>query len=756
MPGTNWKMMTHPRLAALRHSLAFLLSRKTNLLNSAGPRDTVIRSGSDRFTFDVSGLRRGLHFISLRYRAEPPFMGPRVCWESDADEGDHEVFVFEAGSGRELFGTVLIAEGVHSLHFYPSRLESRCFLDSVTIRPITEFARERIYGVPYVQYKMFGLKWLLGRLLADAWARLRRRPRENRDSGYGQWWESHGRCPTEELARQAGDETLPGEAPLISVVLPTFKPNRELLEAAVQSVVAQTYPRWQLCICDDASGDLSLTEYLEHLAASDERISVCSREKNGHISAATNDALALATGEFVGFLDHDDLLTPDALYRYARAIRDNPALELLYSDEDLVSEEGEPVNGHFKPDWNPDLARSINYLCHFLVVRRARVAAVGGLRTGFEGAQDYDLIQRVSEDLAADRIHHIPRVLYHWRAAAGSTASGVDNKPYAAESGLKALAETLRRTGLDAVAEASEIPTAYRVRYRLPDPAPAVSVIVPTRDELRVVRNCLRSVLELTDYPRYEVVIVDNGSSEPDTLAWFEEVARDERVRLLRWDQPFNFSAINNFAVDACDSDVVVLLNNDTEVLNSGWLEELVTQAIRPEVGAVGAKLIYANDRLQHAGVILGLGGDGIAGHAFKGRHRNEVGSLARTRLVQEYSAVTGACLAVARDKYLQVGGLDEVELAVAYNDVDLCLKLRDLGYRNIWTPYAQLYHYESYTRGPDTADHAVERYTAEAATMRNRWSHLLDHDPCYNPNLSRGLYSYELAWPPHGEPGSI
>lgn len=741
--------MPYPRLAALRHSLAFILSRKTDLLAGQGARATTVHSAADRFSFDVAGLRRGLHFVRLRYQVAPPLMGPRLCWENEHGEGHDEVFMFEAASGDELFGTVLIAPGIHSLHFYPSRLESRCSLQVATIQPITEFARENIYGIAYVQYRMFGARWLLQKRLAEAWSRLRRQPLETRGSGYADWWNRYGAISAQDLERQAGDEALQREGPLFSVIMPTYRPELELIKAAVHSVQAQSYPRWQLCICDDASGDDSLRQYLEELAAGDDRIVACYRSENGHISAASNDALALATGDFVGFLDHDDLLAPDALYQYAQAIRANPKLEMLYSDEDLVSESGAPVNGHFKPDWNPDLARSINYLCHFLVIKRDRVAQVGGLREGFEGAQDYDLIQRVAELLDADAIHHIPRVLYHWRAAAGSTASGVDNKPYAAHAGLRALAETVERLQLHAVAEASEITTAYRVRYLLPDPAPSVTIVVPTRDELRVVKNCVRSVLDGTHYPNFEVVIVDNGSRQTETLDWLTTIVEDSRVRVLGWDHPFNFSAINNFAVSHSDSDILVMLNNDTELLNDGWLEELVTQAARPEVGAVGAKLIYANDRLQHAGVVLGLGADGIAGHAFKGRHRNEVGSLARTRLVQEYSAVTGACLAVAREKFEEVGGLDEDHLAVAYNDIDLCLKLRAAGYRNIWTPYAQLYHYESYSRGPDTTEETAGRYQAEAETMRSRWSHLLENDPCYNPNLSRGLYSYELAWPP-------
>ncbi len=739
-------------ISSIKHSLAFVLSRKVDLQSFLPKAPLMISDHRDGVSFDVRGLRRGLHFLRICYHGEPPLVGPRVEWEDDNGRGNSQVYLFEAMNKSELFGTVLLTESVHTLHFFPTRLQSSVSLKSASIRPITEFARENVYGVPYVQYKLFGLPWLVNRFYQDTKSFFARLAGRSQSLSYADWWQQYSRCPEPELARQRDVGDAMSDPPLISVVLPTYAPNMALLARAIESVKAQTYSNWELCICDDASGSPELTQYLEELCSADERVKAVTREHNGHISAATNDALELATGNYVGFLDHDDELTPNALFEYAQAISAQPHLQLLYSDEDIVSETGRPLNGHFKPDWNGDLLQAINYVCHFLVVKRELLVQVGGLRVGFEGAQDFDLILRLTQNMERHHIHHIPRVLYHWRAAQGSTALDGDNKPYAANAGVSALADHLARTQTEAVAEHSEINTAYRVRYRLPEPVPRVSIIVPTHNNLRVLRNCLRSVLEITDYPDYEVLVVDNRSDDADTLAYLSDVATHAHVRVVRDERPFNFSAINNTAVASSDADIVVLLNNDTEVLHGDWLTELVCQASREGVGAVGAKLLYPNDRIQHAGVLLGLGSDEIARHAFKGRHRNEVGALARTRLVQEYCAVTGACLAVTRDKYLEVGGLDEENLAVAFNDIDFCLKLREKGYQNIWTPYAQLYHYESYTRGSDADEDKIARYTVEADYMRKRWASELKSDPYYNPAYRRDQNCFEIAWPPYYE----
>jgi glycosyltransferase involved in cell wall biosynthesis len=730
-------------IAMSKHSLAFVLSRRITLTDLEMAAAVRVNDHRDGFSVDVAGLRRGLHFVSIEFTFSEPLVGPLVSWQDHEREGQDEVFIFEHGNKHEIFGTVLIGPHTRTLNFYPSRLATTVKITRASVRPMTEFARQWIYGVAYVQWKMFGLPWLIEKTWGSLLSRIKSLYQPVQNAGYAAWWQTYGRCSVAELDAQRIAAPV---GPLISIVLPTYRPRLDLLEQAVASVREQTYPHWQLCICDDGSADPALDKYLNVISADDSRIKIISCAENGHISVASNTAIALAEGDFIGFLDHDDLLTPNALYEYVAVTNANPELQLLYSDEDIVDDEGSPINGHFKPDWNYDLARSINYVCHFLMIKSALVRACGGLREGMEGAQDFDLLLRVTERIPREAIHHVPKILYHWRATAGSTAAGVANKPYA-------LAQHLERMEIAAVAEHSEIETAYRVRYVAGDTHPAVSIIVPTYNNVRALRNCIRSVLELTDYTNYELLIVDNRCDDVATLKYLSFIASDARIRVLGYPHPFNFSAINNFAVAQTDADIVLMLNDDTEVVHGNWLQEMVSQAERPEVGAVGAKLLYANNRIQHAGVLLGLGGDQIAGHAFKGRHKNEVGALARTRLVQEYSAVTGACLAVSREKYLAVGGLEEEHLAVAYNDVDFCLKLLDAGYRNIWTPYAQLYHFESYTRGPDSVAETIDRYQAEADYMRTRWSHRLASDPHYNRNLSRGLYSFELAWPPYPAP---
>jgi len=734
----------------LKHSLAFLFSKRVDLLGLLADNVQRVSNHKDRISFDVSGLRRGLHYISIKYEATPPLIGPRICWGKDECEGDSDVFIFESRSGAEIFGTVQIGSNVHTLHFYPSRLESVIALTEVTIRPITGFSREWRYGVGFVQSKTFGYKWLVSRYLTVLSDRIFGKAGHRVSGSYAVWWERYGRCGKSQLREQRSLQSHLANRPKFSIVMPTYKPNLDYLQEAVESVAKQSYENWQLCICDDASDDPELTAYLERTMALDTRVVFTTRKKNGHISAASNDCITLADGDYVGFLDHDDILAPNALFEYAMELSADRKLRLLYSDEDVVDGAGRPLNGHFKPDWNFDLARSINYLCHFLVIESGLLGEIGGLRQGFEGAQDFDLLLRAYERLARDEVKHLPLVLYHWRAGEGSTAASIDNKPYAAQAGISALADHLHREKISAVAEHSEIPTAYRIRYLLPDSIPSVSVIVPTRNELRVLRNCIDSLLEVTDYSNYEVLVIDNDSDDPNTLEYLAELNKIGNVHVLNYAGPFNYSAINNYAVSNVTADVLLLLNNDTEIINSDWMSEMVSHALRPTVGAVGAKLLYANNRIQHAGIILGLGGDGIAGHAFKGRHKDEVGSLARTRLVQEYSAVTGACLAVLREKYLEVGGFDAENLHVAYNDVDFCLRLEEAGYRNVWTPYAQLYHYESYSRGPDTLEVNVTRYGEEARYMKLRWSGKLENDRNYNPNLSRGLRSFELAWPPY------
>ncbi|MBI5937513.1 MAG: glycosyltransferase [Betaproteobacteria bacterium] len=537
--------------------------------------------------------------------------------------------------------------------------------------------------------------------------------------------------------------------PCISVLLPTYNPKPEWLEEAIQSVRQQLYPNWELCIADDASTEPHIRSILQRHAEEDSRIKLVFRERNGHISAATNSALALATGDYVALLDHDDALAEHALFCVVEAINRNPEAGLIYSDEDKLNEQGRRFAPYFKCDWNYDLFLSHNLVTHLAVYRTALVRELGGCREGYEGAQDYDLALRVVERLRWPQIVHIPRVLYHWRVHEASTSVSYRAKPYAVLAGKKAINDHLVRVGSNARVES--LPDGqYRVRYALPEPAPRVSLIIPTRNSLALIRQCVSSILEKTDYPNYDILIVDNGSADPAVLAYFETLKGDGRIRVLRDDRPFNFSALNNLAVSQAEGKLVGLINNDIEVITPDWLTEMVSIALQPGVGAVGARLWYPNDTLQHGGVVL-VGG--VAGHSHKGLPKGSPGYARRAELLQSFSAVTAACLVIRKTIYQEVGGLDEGNLKVAFNDVDFCLKVRELGYRNVWSPYAELYHHESATRGYEDTPDKQQRFAQETGYMRARWGDLLLNDPAYSPNLTLDREDFSYAWPPRVEP---
>lgn len=528
--------------------------------------------------------------------------------------------------------------------------------------------------------------------------------------------------------------------PTISIALPVHDVSPALLDKAIRSVLGQLYPHWELCIADDASAQSDLRDLIVAHACKDNRIRYVLRDTNGHISAASNSAVALTSGEFITFLDHDDELSELALYMVASCLENKPNLDMIYSDEDKLSVDGRRYDPYFKPDWNPDLLLGQNYICHLAVYRTSLLHKLGGFRIGLEGAQDWDLALRVSEQISEHRIAHIPFVLYHWRAAATSTASNKNAKPYAITAGQRAVIDHLARVGRNG--EVLENDHAhFRVRLELEQPAPKVSIIVPTRNACALVRQCINSVTRRTRYGNYEIIVVDNQSDELETLNYLREIEANGIARIIRDDRPFNYSGLNNRAVLAADGDVLCLLNNDIQVISDNWLEEMVTLAIRPGSGAVGAMLYYPDDTIQHAGTALGLGG--VAGHLYWAADANTAGQMGRARLTQNLSAVTGACLVVRKSVFDEVGGLNESDLAVAFNDVDFCLRLLERGYRNVWTPFAKLYHHESATRGADDTSEKLERFGKEIEYMRQRWGDLLEHDPAYNPNLS-----LDISWP--------
>jgi glycosyltransferase involved in cell wall biosynthesis len=535
--------------------------------------------------------------------------------------------------------------------------------------------------------------------------------------------------------------------PKISIVMPTYNSSVEWLGECLDSVTRQLYENWELCIADDASTDIAVKQFLQHSMDGDSRIKVVFREENGHISRASNSALEVATGEWIALLDHDDLLSEDALYQVAAAINSNPQLSMIYSDEDKIDETGERSDPYFKSDWNVDLFYSQNMFSHLGVYRRELIEDIGGFRVGFEGAQDYDLALRCTEIVELNQIYHIPKVLYHWRVHEESTSSGGEAKPYAMLAGERALNDHFSRTGINA--EAELIGHGYRVHYALPSPPPLVTIIIPTRDRKDLLEVCISSILEKTEYNSYEILIIDNGSSDRSTVEYLDELSRNESIRIIRDDSPFNYSALNNRAVRQARGELVALLNNDIEVISSNWLSEMVSHAVRPGVGAVGARLWYKNKTLQHCGVVCGLGADRVAGHCHHKMPREHHGYFGRASLVSNFSAITAACLVIKKTTYLEVGGLNENELKVAFNDVDFCLKLVEKGYRNVVTPFADLFHYESETRGSDLDDNARERYLSEVAFMHERWGKILQADPMFSPNLCLQDAGFKLAWPP-------
>lgn len=536
--------------------------------------------------------------------------------------------------------------------------------------------------------------------------------------------------------------------PVLSILMPVYNPSRRWLQRAMESVRAQVYTNWELCIADDASTEAHVRPVLEEYEQKDPRIKVVYRKTNGHISSAFNSALALASGAYCALLDHDDEIPEHALLSLVKEINAHPDVELIYSDEDKIDDTGRRFDPYFKPDWNPDLLLAQNFICHLTAYRTERLRSIGGFREGFEGSQDYDLVLRYSETIREAQIRHIPQVLYHRRAAGESTAVQVSAKGDAPKAALRAVQEHLSRKGIAASVEpAPNAEIFQRVRYRLPMPPPLVSILIPSRDGLDILRRCVDSIYAKTRYPKFEVIIVDNNSAEPGTLAYLKELTDRGRARVVRYPLPFNYSAINNFAVGKSKGEVLCLLNNDTEVISGDWLEEMVSQAVRPEIGAVGAKLYYPDDSIQHAGVVLGIGPG--AGHSHRNFHRTSAGDHHRLLLVQNFSAVTAACMVLRRSVYEQVGGMDEENLPIAYNDVALCLRLREAGYRNLWTPYAELYHHESKTRGHDDTPEKAQRARRESYYMQEIWGNLLRNDPAYNPNLTLDREDFSLAAPP-------
>ncbi|MFN2509158.1 MAG: glycosyltransferase family 2 protein, partial [Chthoniobacterales bacterium] len=563
---------------------------------------------------------------------------------------------------------------------------------------------------------------------------------------YAEWIALHDRVTRDDRARIRGHIAEFPKRPLFSIILPVYNSDAKWLRRAILSVREQLYPHWELCMVDDASTAPHVWPLLQAAAQRDSRIKILRRNQNGHICAASNDALAMATGEFIALLDHDDELAPTALYFAARELNLSPGLQLIYSDEDKLDPRGRRCDPYFKPDWNPDLVTSQNYISHLSIYSAELVRKVGGFRVGFEGSQDYDLTLRCAEKIQPEQIRHIPHVLYHWRIAEQSTATFAAAKPYAHAAAVRAVQEHIDH-GVPGGRVVPHYADYLRVIYSPPPENPLVSIIIPTRDRLALLRQCIESLTTKTDYPNFEIIIIDNESRDPETEEYLSAMAKTEKIEILRAPGPFNFSKLNNVGVAQARGTFVALLNNDLEVMNREWLTEMISHAARPGVGAVGARLWYPDGRLQHGGVLLGVGG--VATHAHR-LLRKEHGYFARARLTQNYSAVTGACMVLRKEVYRAVGGFDEMNLPVAFNDVDFCLRLRERGLRIVWTPHAELIHHESASRGFEDTGQKQLRFMSEVEWMQKRWGHLLEADPYYNPNLSIAIdQQFKLAFPP-------
>ena len=519
-----------------------------------------------------------------------------------------------------------------------------------------------------------------------------------------------------------------------SVLVPLYNTPESFLKAMIESVQAQTYKNWELCLADGSDSEHSFVgEICKNYADGDKRIKYEKLERNLGISENTNACIRMATGEYIALFDHDDLLHPSALYEVMRAICEHGA-DFIYTDENTFSEEPrDAYNPHFKPDFSPDTLRSYNYICHLSVFSRELLDSVGYFRSEYDGSQDYDLILRLTEK--AKKVFHIRKILYYWRAHKNSVAQDVGAKPYTVTAAKKALAAHLERCGLKGEVLDSSVPTTYHIKYEI-DGNPLISVIIPNKDHTDDLDICLKSLYEKSSYKNFEVIIVENNSTEKETFEYYEKIKqRYENLKVVIWTGIFNYSAINNFGVSYAKGEYILLLNNDVEIINGNCLEEMLMFAQRKDVGAVGAKLYYSDDTVQHAGVILGLGG--TAGHAHKHFGRSHPGYMARASIAQNLTACTAACLMMRRDVFDEVGGLDE-SFEVAFNDVDLCMKIREKGYLVVFTPYAELYHYESKSRGNDSTPEKLERFRGEIDRFKEKWQKQLDDgDPYYNPNLT-------------------
>lgn len=562
--------------------------------------------------------------------------------------------------------------------------------------------------------------------------------------------------PTPEEARKQRQCQFP-QMPKISILVPLYNTPEDFLREMIESVTNQTYENWELCLADGSdNAHAYVEEVVKEYQKKDEeerldkpepsgRILYRRLKKNEGISGNTNQCLAMATGEYIGLFDHDDILHPSVLYEYVKVINEKQA-DYIYCDETTFKsgDINKMLTMHFKPDYAIDNLRANNYICHFSVFARELLDSAELFRPRFDGSQDHDVILRLTD--RAKNVVHVPKLLYYWRSHPASTASGIGAKPYAIEAAKGAVADHLRRHGFEhfQITSTRAFETIFKIRYQIMG-TPVISIIIANKDHREDLKRCITSILEKSTYENFEIIVVENNSTEKETFEYYQELQENEKIKVVTFEGSFNYSAVNNFGAAHASGEYILLLNNDTQVITVNWMEELLMYAQRQDVGAVGAKLYYANKTIQHAGVVLGLGAHRTAGHSHYGQHRENLGYMGRLCYAQNVSAVTGACLLVKKSLFEEVGGLEE-SFAISLNDVDFCLKLREKGYLNVFTPFAELYHFESISRGLDNDGERAQRYNRESEQFRAKWKKVLEAgDPYYNPNFSLDRSDFAL-----------
>ncbi len=533
------------------------------------------------------------------------------------------------------------------------------------------------------------------------------------------------------------------QKPVFSIIIPVYEPPIDFFEQALDSIINQIYPYWEICIADDCSKDEEVKEVIEEYRKKHKNIKVVYRTENGHISRASNSALELATGEYTVLMDQDDIIREDALYEIAKLINQKKEVDLIYSDEDKIDENGVHSYPHFKADWSPENLLSRNYINHLCVFNTANLRAVGGWRVGFEGSQDYDLLLRYTEQYT--NIYHIPEVLYHWKIHRESAASDEGAKPYAHRNAQLALTEAMERRGYEAEFDFLDGFRGFQVRLKIKNPNALVSIILPTKNKQGYLRKCIDSIVNKSTYKNFEIILIDNNSDEKKFFNLVNQYKAQTKFKFkyVRDELPFNFARLMNLGRKHAEGEYLILLNNDTEVITPDWIEAYIEQVQRPEIGVAGCKLLFADETIQHAGVVIGLGG--VAGHGLIRESRYGPGYFNYINLLNNYSALTAACIMFRTEVYDKVKGFSE-EFEVEYNDVDFCLKVVEAGYRNVYIPHIELFHYESISRGhPHSTSESYKRHVFEVTTFRKKWMKYVENDPCYNTNLTLNSESFAL-----------